>query len=63
MAETQSFLMGNTLGTMAYTPLHHNLHRTVGTVVLTVEAVGMGEGVSVDGQNLLGYGKTVLGRS
>jgi hypothetical protein len=48
---------------MAYTPLHHNLHRTAGTVVLTVEAVGMGEGVSVDGQNLLSYGKTVLGRS
>jgi hypothetical protein len=48
---------------VAYTPLHHNLHATAGTAVLTMEVIGAAEGVGVKGENLHSYGKMILGQS
>jgi hypothetical protein len=51
------------LGTMAYTPLHHNLNGMARMAVLTVQAFGAAEGVGVEGENLHSYEKMILGRS
>jgi hypothetical protein len=50
MAETQSFLRGNSHRMMTYTRLHENPKGEARKVRLTIVAIGAVEGDSVDGE-------------